>query len=87
MFQYAGYREVYTPEHAYVFTTIQCPEHMGGCGEQTEIEIKGPDLYKINQGAYICEAAPYISRAEAERLITGFCPKCWDKIFADPEED
>ena len=65
--------------HKYIFSG-RC-----NCGEQQEITVNGPDLFKFRQGALIQEAFPYLSADAREFLISGVCGKCWDKMF--PEED
>ena len=38
-------------------------------------------------GALIQEAFPFMPAQQRERLITGFCPPCWENLFSDPEDD
>lgn len=33
------------------------------------------------------EAFPYLTASEREILISGICPKCWDKMFPEEEEE
>jgi hypothetical protein len=79
-----SYTESHAPEHTYTFT--------GKCvitGEDHSVTVKGPDLYKYNQGAYIQDAFPYLSAADREFLMTGTSPKGWDEMwgFDDDEDD
>lgn len=36
-------------------------------------------------GTLIQKAFPTLSKDDRERLITGICPKCWDKTFGGDE--
>ena len=81
--RYAGYRETFENEvHEYHLTTIPCPR----CGKQTEITVKGPDLFEYNQGAFIQDAFPYLSAADRERLMSGYCGPCFDSLFAGEDD-
>jgi len=65
--------------HKYIFSG-RC-----NCGEQQEITVIGPDLFRYRQGAHMQDAFPYLSSGDREFLMSGTCSKCWDKMF--PEED
>jgi hypothetical protein len=75
--KYASYTERSDP-HTYVFLSVPCPD----CGSQESIEVKGPDLYRYNQGGHVQDVFPYLSPAQRERLITGVCGPCFEKMFA-----
>lgn len=64
-----------------IFTTIQCPERMGGCGTQQEIKVRTEDVNRYNNGALMQDAFPYLDAGLRERLISGICHICWDKMF------
>jgi hypothetical protein len=59
----------------------QCPE----CRQVSEVMVDPEDYAEWKQGVLIQNAFPYLSNEERERLITGICGKCWDKMFG--EED
>jgi len=35
------------------------------------------------QGALVQEAFPEMSAEDRERVVSGTCPKCWDKFFKE----
>lgn len=80
--RYASYEEKFNPQR-YAFTTIPCPK----CGKQEVIEVQAPDLYKYNQGAFMQDAFPYLTPSQRERLMTGICGPCFDKLFPPEEEE
>ncbi len=79
--RYASYTETYNP-HEYHLTTIQCPRTMGGCGTTQTISVPAPALFAYNQGGSLQRAFPHLSAAERERLMSGFCDPCFQKLFA-----
>lgn len=82
--RYSRYQEKFDGgEQLYVFTTIPCPQ----CKASDEIEVKGRDLYRYNQGAFIQDAFPYLSPADRERLMSGYCGPCFDVLFSDEESE
>lgn len=66
--------------HSYVFSG-ECI----GCNEKHTVIVRGPDLFRFRQGAFVQEAFPYLPAGDREFLISGTCEKCWDKMF--PEEE
>ena len=63
-------------EHTYTFT--------GPCvvtGNDYSVTVKGPDLFRYNQGESIQDAFPYLSRDDREFLISGTSPKGWEDMF------
>ena len=66
-----------------LFTTKPCPE----CGESSVITLPLNGYRAWRAGAYIQEAFRTMSAADREMLITGTHPVCWDKLFADEEDD
>lgn len=82
MIRYTSYKETFNKgQHEYHFTTIACPE----CKGTAEITVKGSDLFQYNQGAFIQNAFPYLSTADRERLMSGYCGPCFDSVFAKEE--
>lgn len=69
-----------------IFTTVLCPTFLGGCGSQQEIKVKTVDVIRYNDGAHIQDAFPYLSAGHRERLLSGLCSNCYDKMF-DPDYD
>ena len=63
-----------------VFTT--CPF----CGRENEVEVNHMDYLDWQNGELAQDAFPYISANEREMLISGCCPRCWDKMFWRDEE-
>ena len=63
-----------------VFTT--CPF----CGHENEVEVNHMDYLDWQNGELVQDAFPYLSANEREMLISGCCPRCWDKMFWGDEE-
>ena len=63
-----------------VFTT--CPF----CGHENEVEVNHMDYLDWQTGELAQDAFPYLSANEREMLISGCCPRCWDKMFWSEEE-
>ena len=63
-----------------VFTT--CPF----CGRENEVEVNHMDYLDCQNGELAQDAFPYLSANEREMLISGCCPRCWDKMFWSEEE-
>lgn len=54
------------------------------CCKDVEILILDErDVTRWQSGTLIQDAFPYLTPAERERLITGYCPECWDFIFGE----
>ena len=66
-------------------TTIrtQCPE----CKEIHDVKVSTNGYLNYKTGMLIQRALPELIPEEREMLITGFCQSCWDKIFADDEDE
>lgn len=76
-----SYREVYTPNHVYIFT--------GKCvitGKEVSVTVPAKELYAYRQGALIQEAMPSVSASNREFLMSGMSSEAWDKTFKDDEE-
>lgn len=48
------------------------------------VSVEGITAWKT--GAPIQEALAHLSPDEREMLMTGICPTCWDKMFAEGEQ-
>lgn len=61
----------------------QCPF----CGKSHNVEVNLIDLCDWQDGLNIADAFPYLPASEREMLISGICPKCWDKMFGDEDDE
>ena len=66
----------------YIVMTL-CPF----CGEMHEVHVNEDDYWDWQDGALVQDAFPYLTADEREMLISGICPKCWDKTFGGDEEE
>ena len=58
------------------------------CGKTQEIEVDYFDFWMWSeQGICAQNAFPYLTANEREALISGICPKCWDDMFKEGDED
>jgi len=73
--------EVFNPQR-YIYTG---PCVM--CKEGHSVSVPGPELFQFRRGAHIQDAMPSVEAGDREFLMTGICPKCFDEMFADDEED
>ena len=61
-----------------------CPE----CGQQKTFTVDKDNYRKWIHGEMLVqEAFPEINNEDRERLISGICPKCWNKMFRGMEEE
>jgi hypothetical protein len=51
------------------------------CGETHEINVYATDLAAYMNGALVQDAFPYLNADEREMIISGICPRCWDKMW------
>lgn len=66
-----------------VIVVTVCPM----CGHANEIAVNEEDYYDWSfDGVLVQDAFPYLSADEREMLISGICPKCWNKLFSEEEE-
>ena len=59
------------------------------CTEQHTIKVREEDyiMYNSPNRPHVQDIFPYLTPAERELLISGFCEKCWEKLFpTEPEE-
>lgn len=57
------------------------------CGKTTPVQIRRVADYNAWQnGALAQDAFPHLSADEREMLISGICPKCWEKTFEEDKE-
>jgi hypothetical protein len=64
------------------FKTKPCPR----CGSSVTLKLSVEGAKAYNGGELIQVAFPTMPAADRERLVTGICGDCWDKLFP-PEED
>ena len=70
-----------------IFKTIQCPRWLGGCSSTQEIKVRTSDLNRYNRGVLMQDAFPYLDAGQRERLISGICSICWDKMMMPDDEE
>lgn len=51
------------------------------CGHANFIDVNEDDYLDWQDGKLAQKAFPYLPADERERLISGICPTCWDKMF------
>lgn len=67
--------------------TKPCPEP-GHEGPKTEmLEVTDEQLQWYYEGALIQVAFPDLTPDQRERLLSGVCAPCWDRLFPADEED
>ena len=57
------------------------------CGTTHTLTVDINDYFDWQNGKHIQDAMPYLTPAERELLISQTCQTCWDKMFADDEEE
>lgn len=57
------------------------------CGHRNTIAVYADDYERWQAGGLVQDCFPYLSADDREMLISGICPKCWDSMFPDEEED
>jgi hypothetical protein len=63
--------------------SVKCVE----CNKEIGLEVPIEGYFKWLDGTHIQTALPDLAPELRELLISGICPKCWDEMFADIEED
>lgn len=61
----------------------ECPM----CGSTKVITVPFDHYNRWAHGALIQNAFPYLDDADRERIKTGICNDCWNKMFDGEEED
>jgi len=64
-----------------VTVSITCPE----CKEKHTLNVPYEGYQRWKCGGLIQRALPEMHYADREMLISGICPKCWDKLFKEEE--
>lgn len=57
------------------------------CNQVTDLTVNIEGFIAWQGGELIQEALPELSADQRELLISGTCPKCWDKLFPPDEWD
>lgn len=57
------------------------------CGTTHTLTVDINDYFDWQEGTCIQEAIPYLTPAERELLVSQTCQTCWDKMFAEDEEE
>lgn len=57
------------------------------CGETSTMQVDSKALHRWQTGVHIQVAFADMPAPEREQLKTGTHPECWDKMFADLEDD
>ena len=57
------------------------------CHDVHILLVDSEDYAAWRQGELIQNAMPYLSPAEREILISGFCGRCFDEMFGEGEDD
>lgn len=56
------------------------------CGEEKQIEVDAAAVARWQAGQHIQVAMPEVSADDRELLISSFCGKCFDELFAEDED-
>ena len=51
------------------------------CGTKEVYHLPAKDVRAWRNGKLIQDALPQLPAEDREFLISGLCPKCWDKLF------
>lgn len=66
-----------------VNVTTTCPV----CNKEFVFEMTEVQFQELEKGEkHIQDILPDFKAEDREMFISGYCPKCWDDIFADDEE-
>ena len=58
------------------------------CHKDFNFEMTDKQFKELNEGEkHVQDIFPGFKPEDREMFISGFCPKCWDEIFADDGED
>jgi len=61
--------------------SITCPR----CKEEHVFKITEQQLAELKKGEkFIQDILPDFPPADREMFLSGYCPKCWDEILAEP---
>lgn len=57
------------------------------CGKTATVEVPVDGFIAWQFGATVQRAFPNLDANTRERLVSGICPTCWDKMFSVPDDD
>lgn len=57
------------------------------CGTTHTLTVDINDYFNWQESTRIQDAMPYLTPAERELLISQTCQTCWDKMFADDDDE
>lgn len=70
------------PRQDYMTFLVTCPH----CKEETGLRVPSAGAVEWQRGALIQDAFPDLGETDRERLLTGICQPCWDKMAEEAEE-
>ena len=54
------------------------------CGQTHTVKVNSSDYARfLKRDGLVQDCFPYLKPEEREMLITGICPDCWNKMFAE----
>lgn len=57
------------------------------CGDVKEFFLSEAGYEAWYNGCTVQQAFPELDTNDRERLISGICPTCWDKMFSVPDDE
>lgn len=57
------------------------------CGKESSFLVRDEDFDAWQNGALIQDVMWYLDSTEREKLISGICSDCWDKMFPPEEKE
>lgn len=70
-----------------IYTAVSASCTCPFCGKVTELIVPARGYRLWQEGELIQNALPDLTAGERETLISGLCPACQDRFFADPDEE
>ncbi len=67
--------------------TVDLETYCPFCGKSAIVKVPLDGFIAWRGGTVVQEAFPELDENTRERLISGICPECWDKMFSIPEDD
>lgn len=57
------------------------------CGKEIAIQADEEKFIRLDSGVHIQDVFPELSANDREIMISGICGECFDKIFADEDDE
>lgn len=57
------------------------------CGFEKTLIVKHVDYVKWTNGTHVQDAFPYIPAGDREMLVSGICSECYDRMFANSDDE